>query len=85
MVLGVIGQEEYHKSSVLFISAYNGSCISHGETWVWSGVYIKREAFAKGTFMDLPEMPRGHSAPPLYSVNIRSMHFLFPVRIYFVY
>ena len=56
MVLGVIGRGKYHKSPVLFISAYNGSCISHGETWVWSGVYIKRESVAKGTFMDLPEI-----------------------------
>jgi len=56
MVLGVIGRGEYHKSSVLFISAYNGSCISHGETWVWFGIYIKRGSFAKGTFMDLPEI-----------------------------
>jgi len=56
MVLGVIGRGEYHKSFVLFISAYNGSCISQGETWVGSGVYIKRESVAKGTFMDLPEI-----------------------------
>jgi hypothetical protein len=56
MVLGVIGRGKYHKSLVLFISAYNGSCISHGENWVWSGVYIKRESVANGTFMDLSEI-----------------------------